>query len=87
MNFLAALPNARRGGRVFPTKPCVAMPFDFVDKPPTLDNQYDTDRVLQSYVRRHFPENRQRTGDLATVRPKARRQQPNRQSGTGAGTS
>jgi alkylation response protein AidB-like acyl-CoA dehydrogenase len=32
------------------------MPSDFVQEPPTLENQYDRDRVLKSYVRRQFPE-------------------------------
>jgi len=32
-----------------------------VQEPPTLDNQYDTDRVLRSYVRRHLPEPIQKT--------------------------
>ena len=32
------------------------MPPDFVQDPPELHNQYDRDRVLQSYVRRQFPE-------------------------------
>ena len=29
--------------------------------PLTLDNQYDTDRVLRSYVRRHVPEPTRKT--------------------------
>lgn len=32
------------------------MTTDFVQDPPALENQYDRDRVLQSYVRRQFPE-------------------------------
>lgn len=32
------------------------MASDFVQDPPELHNQYDRDRVLQSYVRRQFPE-------------------------------
>jgi alkylation response protein AidB-like acyl-CoA dehydrogenase len=32
------------------------MDTDFVQDPPKLHNQYDRDRVLQSYVRRQFPE-------------------------------
>jgi alkylation response protein AidB-like acyl-CoA dehydrogenase len=32
------------------------MPDRFVQTPPSLDNQYDTDRVLTSYVRRVLPE-------------------------------
>ena len=32
------------------------MPPDFVQEPPTLDNQYDNDRVLRSYLRRRLPE-------------------------------
>lgn len=40
------------------------MNTDFVQEPPTLDNQYDSDRVLQSYARRHFP-----TSVFKTVEP------------------
>jgi len=32
------------------------MASDVPQETPTLDNQYDTDRVLRSYVRRHVPE-------------------------------
>ncbi|PSQ95470.1 MAG: acyl-CoA dehydrogenase [Bacteroidetes bacterium SW_9_63_38] len=32
------------------------MASDFVQDPPELENQYDRDRVLQSYIRRQFPE-------------------------------
>ena len=34
---------------------------DFVQEPPALGNQYDRDRVLQSYVRRQFPESTRKT--------------------------
>ena len=37
------------------------MPSDFVQDPPTLENQYDRDRVLKSYVRRQFPESMRKT--------------------------
>lgn len=34
---------------------------DFVQEPPELQNQYERDRVLQSYVQRTFPESVQKT--------------------------
>jgi acyl-CoA dehydrogenase len=37
------------------------MALDQPEDAPTLDNQYDTDRVLQSYVRRRLPEPLQKT--------------------------
>jgi len=37
------------------------MDSDFVQEPPELHNQYDRDRVLQSYVRRQFPESIRKT--------------------------
>ena len=37
---------------------------DFVQEPPELHNQYDRDRVLQSYARRQFSES-----DLKTIEP------------------
>lgn len=37
------------------------MSFDVVDEPPVLDNQYETDRVLQSYMQRHLPASIQKT--------------------------
>ncbi len=37
------------------------MPSDFVQDPPELENQYDRDRVLQSYVRRTFSESVRKT--------------------------
>jgi alkylation response protein AidB-like acyl-CoA dehydrogenase len=37
------------------------MDSDFVQEPPELHNQYDRDRVLQSYVQRQFPESVRKT--------------------------
>ena len=37
------------------------MPPDFVQDPPELDNQYDRDRVLRSYVQRQLPESIRKT--------------------------
>jgi alkylation response protein AidB-like acyl-CoA dehydrogenase len=37
------------------------MDTDFVQEPPELHNQYDRDRVLQSYVQRQFPESVRKT--------------------------
>ncbi len=37
------------------------MSADFVQEPPTLENQYDRDRVLQSYVQRRLPESVRKT--------------------------
>lgn len=68
------------------------MPYDGVHEPPALDNQYETDRVLQSYLQRHLPTPIQKTveteltdmgrlaaGELRTLQQKDRGTAPNLQ--------